>query len=93
VERPQTVGNYQYNFGIQQDLGKRTILDVGYTTRHRELTWNYNMLPAGIRFRPENREASGTPLPDNFLRPFIGFGDIIFAATAAQTATIHSRCS
>lgn len=73
--------NYQYTFGIQQDLGWNTVLDLAYvgnTSRHRPLTWNHNQLPQGIRFRPESRDPAtpAQPLPDNFLRPIIGFAGI-----------------
>jgi hypothetical protein len=82
--------NYQYTFGIQHELGWNTILDVAYvgnTSRHRPLTWNYNLLPQGVRFRPENRDpsqpvaapnaANPGALPDNFLRPYTqGFANI-----------------
>jgi hypothetical protein len=73
--------NYQYTFGIQREIGWHTVLDVAYvgnTSRHLGLTWDYNQLPQGIRFRPESRDVTtaSSPLPDNLLRPIIGFGSI-----------------
>jgi hypothetical protein len=51
---------------------------VGSTTRHIAQSWNFNLLPSGIRFRPESADPSRptTPLPDTFLRPYVGFGDM-----------------
>jgi hypothetical protein len=77
-KRPVT---YQYTFGIQRELGWHTVLDVAYVgnnTRHANATYNLNMLPQGIRFRPDSRDPSSpsTPLNDAFLRPILGFGDI-----------------
>jgi hypothetical protein len=73
--------NYQYTFGIQQDIGWNTVMDVSYvgnTSRHRSLTWNHNQLAQGVRFVPSSADptAPTTPLSDNFLRPFVGFGNI-----------------
>jgi len=90
----QRLGNklpvtYQYNFGIQRDIGFKTVVDVAYAgsnTHHTARNWNYNLLPSGIRFRPSSRDLTVTPsttnlanpgaLPDVFLRPIQGFGDI-----------------
>ncbi len=75
--------NYQYTLGFQRDVGRGTVLDVafvGNTSRHRQLSWDFNQIPMGVRFRPENRDTTVNPtaanpgaLPDNFLRRFIGF--------------------
>ena len=77
-KRPVT---YQYNFGIQRDIGFKTILDVAYVgsnTHHNIQSWNFNALPAGVRFLPQFRDptvtataASPGALPDNFLRPIV----------------------
>jgi hypothetical protein len=82
-KRPVT---YNYNFGIQRDIGFKTILDVAYVgsnTHHNTQAWDFNALPAGIRFLPSSRDltvaataASPGALPDNFLRPIIGFGSL-----------------
>ena len=59
---------------------------VGTRTRHLSENWNYNMLPAGVRFLPQNRDTTvaASPLnpgamPDAFLRPIRGFNDINIA--------------
>ena len=82
-KRPVT---YQYNFGIQRDLGFKTIFDIAYVgsnTHHNYQNYNFNAIPAGARFLPENRDVTVTPtaanpgaMPDIFLRPIVGFGDI-----------------
>jgi hypothetical protein len=56
----QRLGNklpvtYQYNFGIQKDIGFKTVVDIAYVgsnTHHTSYNWNHNLLPSGIRFRP-----------------------------------------
>jgi hypothetical protein len=82
-KRTQT---YRYNVGVQRDLGWHTVLDLAYvgdTTRFLPVQVNYNAIPAGARFLPQNRDltvaataANPGALPDVFLRPIIGFGDI-----------------
>jgi hypothetical protein len=80
---------YQYNFGIQRDIGFKTVVDVAYVgsnTHHTAVNWNYNLLPSGIRFLPSSRDvtkpvsatnlASPGAYDDVFLRPIQGFGDI-----------------
>jgi hypothetical protein len=81
---------YRYNVGIQRELGWKTVLDVSYIgdqTRYLPVTRNLNSIPAGARFLPENRDPTVTPtaanpgaLPDVFLRPILGFGDITITA-------------
>jgi hypothetical protein len=77
---------YQYNFGIQREIGFRTVLDVAYagsSTHHQAYNYNPNILPLGVRFNPANRDITKTPsaanpgaLDDVFLRPIRGFNDI-----------------
>ena len=57
-KRPVT---YQYNFGIQRDIGFKTILDfayVGSNTHHNYQNYNFNAIPAGARFLPQNRDVT-----------------------------------
>jgi Carboxypeptidase regulatory-like domain len=78
--------SYKYTLAIQRELPWHVVLDAAYvgdTTRNLSQDYNYNALPAGVRFRPESRDptVTATPanpgaLPDVFLRPIIGFGDI-----------------
>ncbi len=53
-----------YMFGIQQDIGWHTVLDVAYVghkTLHLRESWDFNTLPFGVRFRPESRDPTTTP--------------------------------
>lgn len=88
--------SYRYNVGIQRDLGWNTVLDVAYVgdqTRYLPVTRNLNAIPAGARFRPENRDTTVTAtganpgaLPDVFLRPIIGFGDITITEPTGRSS-------
>ena len=82
-KRPAT---YRYTVGLQRELGWHTVLDAAYVgdqTHFLPVQKNYNMVPAGARFLPQNRDLTVTPtaanpgaLPDVFLRPILGFGEI-----------------
>jgi hypothetical protein len=89
-KRPVT---YQYNLGIQRDIGFNTVVDVAYVgsnTHHNQQSWDFNALPAGIRFRPENKDpskpaatlANPQAYDDVFLRPIQGFGSIMMSGPA-----------
>jgi hypothetical protein len=77
---------YRYNIGLQREIGWNTVVDVAYVgdrIKYLPVRRNVNQVPAGARFRPENRDLTVTPsaanpgaLPDVFLRPIVGFGDI-----------------
>jgi hypothetical protein len=86
--------SYRYTVGLQRELGYNVVLDLAYvgdTTQNIAQDWNYNAVPAGARFLPQNRDLSRPDsatvglqpnkpnpgaLPDEFLRPITGFGDI-----------------
>ena len=73
---------YQYLFGIQHEILKGTVLDVSYVgnnTHHIAQNYNYNQIPYGTRFLPRNADPANPaqPLPDVFLRRFIGYQDMI----------------
>ena len=64
---------YQYQFGIQRDIGRAMVLDVAYVgnTQHFvSQTWDYNIVPLGRRFDPAYADPSRptVALPDAFLR-------------------------
>jgi len=67
--------------GIQQRV-KETVVDVSYVGsmgRNLYYLYNINPIPIGARFNPANADATQPgrpPLPDNYLRPYIGYGDI-----------------
>jgi hypothetical protein len=87
---------YNYTFGIQREIGFNTVFDVAYVgsnTHHMTQSYDYNALPAGVRFLPQSHDASlgaipaataASPgaLPDNFLRPIIGFGSVTVSMPA-----------
>ena len=81
---------YHYLFSVQRDIGRGTVLDVAYvgnSSHHNQQNWNFNQLPYGARFRPENRDPStaSNPLPDAFLRPFIGYQNLNIGGPATTT--------
>lgn len=87
--------NVRFTAALQRELGKNVVLDVAYVgTRSHDLqqTWNFNALPAGIRFQPQARDvtvaASATnpgALSDPYLRPILGFGDISIIQTTGTS--------
>jgi hypothetical protein len=87
---------YRYNIGVQQEIGWNTVLDVAYVgdqTRFLPVRRNRNQIPAGARFLPENRDstvaataANAGALPDVFLRPITGFGDIDITEPSGESS-------
>ncbi len=77
---------YNFSFGVQQQIARKLVVDVSYVgslARHMWATRNINAVPVGAQFldlHPENRDLSTTAsaLPANFLRPYQGWGDILF---------------
>jgi hypothetical protein len=77
---------HKYTVGIEREIGWNVVANLAYVgeyTRHINEDWNHNAIPAGARFDPANRDETQTPspanpraLPDVFLRPIRGFGDI-----------------
>jgi hypothetical protein len=71
---------YQYSFGIQRNIGFKTVADVAYVGNvgnHLGDTRNINAIPYGARFLPQNQDpTTGKPLPDAFLLPYLGMGSI-----------------
>jgi len=73
---------YNWSFGIQQNVGFGTTLDVAYvgnTQKHLLNTRNLNAVPYGTNFLPQNIDTTvsgNRPLPSNFLRPYLGYADI-----------------
>ena len=79
----QTPTLYSYSAGVQRDIGWNTVVDIAYVgsqTRHLLQTVNLNVVPFGSRFLAANQDPTrpGNPLPDNFFRPYPGYGDINF---------------
>ncbi|HXE14413.1 MAG TPA: TonB-dependent receptor [Bryobacteraceae bacterium] len=71
---------YNWSFGIQQDVGFGTMLDLAYAgnvQRHLLNTRNLNATPYGTNFLPSSIDpTTGLALNSNFLRPRIGYQDI-----------------
>jgi Carboxypeptidase regulatory-like domain len=74
---------YNFSLGVQRDIGFNTVLDVAYVgslARHLLQRRSINSIPYGARFLPSSIDSTvaggTTPLPDNFLRPYQGYGDI-----------------
>jgi hypothetical protein len=89
--RPPTV--YNWSFGIQQNVGFGTVLDVAYVGnvgRRLLQRRSFNALQYGTRFQPSSIDSTtGSPLPDNFLRPNPGYADIQYIEMAG-TSNYHS---
>jgi hypothetical protein len=78
---------YSWNVGVQHKLTHALVLDIAYvgSSSKRILSQDQiNAVPYGAKFLPENqdptRAPSATPgataLPDDFLRPYQGYGGI-----------------
>ena len=71
---------YQWNFGVQQDVGGGTVLDVSYVgnSGHRLYqTRQINTIAPGARFLDSSTDpTTGGVLRDTFLRPYFGYEGI-----------------
>lgn len=80
----------QFLFSIQRDIGRRTVLTVSYVgnnQRYVSQNYNYNLLPFGTRFLPQNADPANptVALPDPLLRPIKGYLDLSVTHPASQT--------
>jgi hypothetical protein len=86
---PPTV--YNWSFGVQQDVGFGTVLDVAYVAsvgRRLLQRRNLNAAPYGTNLLAGNIDSTlpgGQPLPPNFLRPIRGYGDILYNEFASSS--------
>jgi outer membrane receptor protein involved in Fe transport len=89
---PEMPATYNMSLGIQRKLGFGTVLDVAYVgTLGRHLT-DYiaiNEIAPGARFLASSQSPIGGVLPDNFMRPYPGYGDINLE-TYGLTSSYHS---
>ncbi len=74
---------YQYNLGVQRDMGHGILLDVSYVgnqLRHALMNLGYNTLPYGQRFKASSVDmTNGKTLPDVFLEPYQGYQGINYS--------------
>ncbi|HEY2018633.1 MAG TPA: hypothetical protein VGH38_34245, partial [Bryobacteraceae bacterium] len=81
-----------YLFGIQRDIRRGFVLTaqyVGNTQRYVLENYDYNLIPFGARFMPQNADptsTSGAPLPNAFLGPLTqGYTNMLVSHPAART--------
>jgi len=76
---------YNWSLGIQRDIGFNLVGDVAYVGnagRNQLVTWDINGRPYGYAYQPSSLDPTtvvggqAQPLPDDFLRPYQGFGRI-----------------
>src|SRR5574340_340325 len=81
-----------FSLGVQRELGFSTVIDVAYVGsmgRHLLFQRNINPIPMYAHFDPKNADSTtGSPLADNFLRPYLGMGNINFRGFGA-TSNYH----
>jgi hypothetical protein len=69
-----------FSLGVQREVGFKTVVDAAYVGslgRHLLYVRNINAIPLYARFDPANVDATtGSPMPDNFLRPYAGLSTI-----------------
>jgi hypothetical protein len=76
---PPEVYTINTSLGIQQMLQGGMVLDVAYVGtfgRHLSDYTPINEVPYGAQFQYANQSPAGGTLPDNFFRPYPGFGTI-----------------
>jgi hypothetical protein len=83
LDDSKMASSYSFSTGIQREVGFSTVFDaafVGNLGRHLNMAQNLNQLPYGERFLASSQDPtlSGKPLPDNFLRPYVGLGTITY---------------
>jgi hypothetical protein len=84
---------YNYTLGVQRDIGFGTVVDVAYVgsvSRHLQQRRNINQIPYRARHldvNPQNANpvVANTALPNDFLRPYPGYGDINYYENAGSS--------
>ena len=71
----------QWTLGIQRQIGfLNSVLGVAYVANAQHngrYSTNLNEVPYGAEFLPQNQDpTTGTPLPDNYYRPYPGYSNI-----------------
>lgn len=69
-----------FSFGLQQDVGFWTLIDVAYVgalARHLQGARNLNTTALGTDYEPEFLDSTnGKVLPSQFVRPYLGFVNV-----------------
>ncbi len=80
---------YQWSFGVQQDIGGGTVLDVSYvgnSGRRLYAAREINSLAPGTRFLDTSKDpTTGGVLPIAFLRPFRGYQGINYQENSSYS--------
>jgi hypothetical protein len=82
---------YNFSFGVQQDIGHGTVVDVAYVGalgRHLLERYNLNSTQLGANYQPQNLDStnSNKVLPSQFLRPYQGYADIYYYGFGANSS-------
>jgi Carboxypeptidase regulatory-like domain/TonB-dependent Receptor Plug Domain len=88
---------FNYSLGVQRQIGHTMMVDVAYVgSESRHLLWqrNINPVPAGadhVNEFPQFRDPTikSIALPPNFMRPYLGYGDI-FAYEFGSSSNYNS---
>ena len=80
-----------YSLGVQQDIGFGTVVDLAYIGglgRHLLERYNLNSIPFGSDYVTSYLDStnSNKVLPSQFLRPYLGFGDIYYYTFGANSS-------
>ena len=76
---------YNWSLGVQRDIGWQLVADVAYVgnaARNQLITRQINGRPYGYAYQPSSLDPSNVsggitqPLPNDFLRPYRGYGAI-----------------
>ncbi|HZN08073.1 MAG TPA: carboxypeptidase regulatory-like domain-containing protein [Pyrinomonadaceae bacterium] len=71
---------YNFTFGVQQDIGFETVMEISYVgsfARHLGQRININGVPDGARLGTNNIDpVTGQRFGNDFLRPYRGYADI-----------------
>ena len=82
-----------FSLGVQREVGFHTVVDVSYVgslARNIVYEQNINPIPMFAHFDPKNIDSTtGSPLSDNYLRPYLGMGNIIMQGFGA-TSNYHA---
>lgn len=83
-----------HSFSIQRNIGAGTVIDVAYSgSLGRHLQWrrDINPVPLGANFLPANVDPTSRPAPlaASFLRPLVGYNNIMFME-GASSSNYHS---